>query len=79
MPESWFLVLSDITVMRPLDPEDILAEWKDMKVLARVLIDDELLDETQPCPPIIYESVGARPVTRWEIGSLQVYVYVSPQ
>ncbi|TFK72305.1 hypothetical protein BDN72DRAFT_876597, partial [Pluteus cervinus] len=66
------LHVNDITIMRTLDPEDILADWEDMKLLARILIDNELQDETAACLPIIYEGVGGRPVTRWELGSLQV-------
>ncbi|TFK72302.1 hypothetical protein BDN72DRAFT_344826 [Pluteus cervinus] len=60
--------------MRTLGPEDILADWKNMKLLARVLIDNELLDETEACLPLIYKGVGARPTARWELGSLQVPV-----
>ncbi|TFK71825.1 hypothetical protein BDN72DRAFT_410195 [Pluteus cervinus] len=66
------LHINDITVMRTLDPEDDLADWKDTKLLARVLIDDELLDEGGACLPIVYEGQGARPVTRWELGGIQV-------
>ncbi|TFK66716.1 hypothetical protein BDN72DRAFT_132241 [Pluteus cervinus] len=66
------LHINDITVMCTLDSEDDLADRKDTMLLARVQIDNILLDEMEPCLPIIYEGMGGRPAARWELGSLQI-------
>ncbi|TFK61286.1 hypothetical protein BDN72DRAFT_904247, partial [Pluteus cervinus] len=64
------LHINDIAILCNLGPDDNLADWKTTRFLARVLVDGELLDETDEHLPVIRE--GAKTIARWELGGLQV-------
>ncbi|TFK71027.1 hypothetical protein BDN72DRAFT_895999 [Pluteus cervinus] len=63
------LHVNDFSIMCTLGPEDDLV-WKDTRLLSRILVDGELLDETNGRLPVIYE--GEKTLAVWELGNYQV-------
>ncbi|TFK66721.1 hypothetical protein BDN72DRAFT_859697 [Pluteus cervinus] len=62
--------------MCPAGLEDDLVQWKETRLLARILIAGEVLDETGDYLPVIHE--GAKSVAQWDLGSFQVPSECSP-